>query len=133
VKPVDDEFEIDEQGRLHLFDQDQAAPGSSWDDESRRRGRFPLSGGQCSPHDALTFHTGGRVRTIVNSRVMLIGLALAAIAGMTACSANRTPGNTGPDNGQTNPPAATAAASQGPLTALAAWSMPTSKPAGLGC
>jgi hypothetical protein len=52
------------------------------------------------------------VRTIVNSRVMLVGLAMLATAGMAACSANQTPNSAGPNNGQTSAPAATAAASQ---------------------
>src|SRR5215467_16275946 len=48
---------------------------------------------------------------IVNSRrAMLISLALLATAGMSACSANRTPSNAGPPSGQATAPAATAAA-----------------------
>jgi hypothetical protein len=52
------------------------------------------------------------VRTIVNRRGIVVGLALLATVGMTACSANRTPSNAGPGTGQTSVPAATAAASQ---------------------
>jgi len=47
---------------------------------------------------------------IVNSRAILVGLALLASAGMSACSANRTLSSTGPPAGQTTTPAATAAA-----------------------
>jgi len=48
------------------------------------------------------------MRTIVNSRGMLVGLALLATAGMTACSANRTPGVASPGTHETttSPPVA---------------------------
>jgi len=52
------------------------------------------------------------MHTIVIRRGILIGLALLAVAGMTACSAHRTLSTTGPTTGQTSVPAATAAASQ---------------------
>src|SRR5215469_2121644 len=54
------------------------------------------------------------MRTIVNSRGMLVGLALLATAGMSACSANRTPSNTGPGTGQTTTSAPVAAPSATP-------------------
>jgi hypothetical protein len=60
------------------------------------------------------------MRTIVNSRGMLVGLALLATAGMTACSATRTPGAGGPNNAQTTAPAASAAASEGASPAASA-------------
>lgn len=41
------------------------------------------------------------MRAIWNSRGILVGLALVATAGMTACSANRTPTSAGPGSGQT--------------------------------
>ena len=52
------------------------------------------------------------MHTIVKCRAILVGLALMATAGLSACSANQTPNSAGPDNGQTTAPAATAAASQ---------------------
>jgi hypothetical protein len=52
------------------------------------------------------------VRTIVNRRGIVVGLALLATVGMTACSANRTPSGAGPTTAQTSVPAANAAASQ---------------------
>jgi hypothetical protein len=39
-------------------------------------------------------------------------LAVLATASLAACSTNQTPSSAGPDNGQTSPPAATAAASE---------------------
>jgi hypothetical protein len=52
------------------------------------------------------------MRTIGNWPAMLIGVALLATAGATACSANLTPSSAGPSDRQTTKPAATAAASQ---------------------
>jgi hypothetical protein len=65
------------------------------------------------------------VRAIVKSRGILAGLALVATAGMTACSANGTPTNSGQGNVQTTNPAATtsAAAAQ---TAAAPSATPSS-------
>jgi hypothetical protein len=60
--------------------------------------------------------------TIANSRGMLVGLALLATAGMTACSANRTP-----SNNQTAA-AASAAASHG---ASPAATTPSATPTGI--
>jgi len=68
------------------------------------------------------------MRTIVNSRGMLAGLALLAAAGMTACSANRTPSSTGPDNAQMTAPAASAAASRAASPAAA---IPSATPTGI--
>src|SRR5215472_6531891 len=74
--------------------------------------RFPLVRPPAQAALCADSHAGGSVRTIVNSRVMLVGLAMLATAGMAACSANQTPNSAGPNNGQTTAPAATAAASQ---------------------
>ena len=69
------------------------------------------------------------MRTIVNSRGMLVGLALLATAGMTACSANRPPSFAGPGTGQTttsSPAAAAAAATTATSPPAAA---PSARPA----
>ena len=86
-----------------------------------------MSGGHCRPHHVLTLK-GEMVRTIVNSRGILVGLALLATASLSACSTNQTPGSAGPDNGQTTAPAATAAASQGTSPAAAT---PSATPTGV--
>lgn len=64
------------------------------------------------------------MRTIVNRRATLVGLAMLATAGISACSATPTPSSAGPDNGQTTVPAASAAASQPAVT-------PTATPTGV--
>jgi len=51
------------------------------------------------------------MRTTVKSRGMLLGLALLATAGMTACTTRSAGTVAGPGNSQTTTPAATAAAS----------------------
>jgi len=51
---------------------------------------------------------------MTKSRVILVGLALLATAGMSACSANRAPSIAGPGMDHTTSPAATGAASPSP-------------------
>jgi hypothetical protein len=72
------------------------------------------------------------VRAIMKNRGLLIGIAVVATAGLSACSASRAPSSAGAGNGQPAIPAATTPGLTSPVSATPPATTPTATPTNPG-